>query len=85
MYLHGTNWDELYKYVPKKYLPKEYGGENGSIEEISKYWEEKILSYSEFFKENEKYGTNEKLRVGKPIDFDSIFGMDGSFRKLNVD
>ena len=85
MYLHGNKWDELYKFVPKKYLPIEYGGENGSIDEITKEWEAKIRTYSQFYKENAQFGTNEKLRVGKPIDFESIFGMDGSFRKLDVD
>jgi len=85
MLFHGSKWENLYKYVPQKYLPKEYGGENGSIEELIEVWKDKLDSYNEFFKESSKYGTNEKLRPGKPIDFDSMFGLDGSFRKLNID
>ena len=85
MQIHGSKWEELYKTVPQKYLPKEYGGENGSIPELTQHWIDKINSYREHFKEDAKFGTDEKLRPGKPIDFDSIFGMEGSFRKLDVD
>lgn len=71
--------------IPLKYLPKEYGGENGSFEEINAAWEKKLEDYRDYFKKNTDYGTEEKLRVGQAIDFDSMFGIEGSFRKLNVD
>ncbi|XP_075169420.1 alpha-tocopherol transfer protein-like [Haematobia irritans] len=85
MYVHGNKTDSLIKEVPLKYLPKEYGGENGSVEEIMQEWENKLDQYSDYFKNNASYGTDEKLRPGKPIDFDSMFGIEGSFRKLDVD
>ncbi|XP_075168689.1 alpha-tocopherol transfer protein-like [Haematobia irritans] len=85
MYVHGNKMELLTQHVPLKYLPKEYGGENGSIEEITKMWEQKLDQYREYFKKNADYGTDEKLRPGKAIDFNSIFGIDGSFRKLDVD
>ncbi|KAH8372418.1 hypothetical protein KR093_011409 [Drosophila rubida] len=77
--------DSLLEQVPLEYLPKEYGGQNGSLEESIAEWSTKFDAYREYFKENAKYGTDEKLRPGKPIDFDTIFGTEGSFRKLNVD
>lgn len=52
------------------------------------YWKKKVESYAKWFKEDEKYGTNEKLRPGKPKttqEFFGIEGVEGSFRKLNVD
>ncbi|KAM7342325.1 retinol-binding protein pinta-like [Cochliomyia hominivorax] len=85
MTIYGSNPEKLYEKVPLKYWPKEYGGENGSISELTKEWEEKFFSYRDYFLEDTKYGTDEHLRPGKPIDFESLFGLEGSFRKLNVD
>ncbi|XP_065367111.1 alpha-tocopherol transfer protein-like [Calliphora vicina] len=85
MTIYGSNIEKMYEKIPLKYLPKEYGGENGSIPELIAEWEQKILSYRDYFLEEANYGTDEHLRPGKPIDFDNIFGMEGSFRKLNVD
>ena len=66
-------------------MPKEYGGEAGTIEEILVYWEKKFMEYREFYLEEESYGTDEKKRPGKPKSAESLFGVDGSFRKLDVD
>ncbi|XP_075164997.1 alpha-tocopherol transfer protein-like [Haematobia irritans] len=84
MFVHGTKLDLLTE-IPLKYFPKEYGGENGSIPEILDDWEKKLDFYRDHFKKNAEYGTDEKLRQGNAIDFNSLFGIDGSFRKLDVD
>lgn len=68
-----------------EFLPKEYGGQNGSIMDIVKVWERKLDEYRNYFQNNINYGTNEELRPGKPIDFDSLFGAEGTFRTLNID
>ncbi|CAD7012620.1 unnamed protein product [Ceratitis capitata] len=83
--LHGNKLDGIYEHIPLKYLPKEYGGENGSIEECIVELNKKLDEYRDYFKANAQYGTNEKLRPGKPIDFDHLCGVQGSFRKLEVD
>ncbi|XP_018784467.1 PREDICTED: alpha-tocopherol transfer protein-like [Bactrocera latifrons] len=83
--LHGNKLDKLYEHIPLKYLPKDYGGENGSIAEGIADLNQKLDAYREYFKANAQYGTDEKLRPGKPLDFDEIFGVQGSFRKLEVD
>ncbi|XP_002026122.2 uncharacterized protein LOC6601034 [Drosophila persimilis] len=85
LYVHGSKWEALYEQVPKKYLPVEYGGENGSIPEIIAEWEQRILAYRGFWEEENNYGTDESLRLGKAVDFESLFGLQGSFRQLNVD
>ncbi|XP_017017793.1 alpha-tocopherol transfer protein [Drosophila kikkawai] len=85
LYVHGSKWEALYKQIPKKYLPVEYGGENGSIPELLKEWEQRILDHRSYWEEENNYGTDESLRVGQPVDFESLFGLQGSFRQLNVD
>lgn len=78
--------EALYQHIPKQMLPTEYGGEAGPIQDIIDTWEKKIISYRDYFLEEEKnYGTDEKKRVGRPKNAESLFGTDGSFRKLDVD
>uniref|UniRef100_A0A1A9X126 CRAL_TRIO_N domain-containing protein n=1 Tax=Glossina brevipalpis TaxID=37001 RepID=A0A1A9X126_9MUSC len=74
--------DSLSQDVPLKYLPKEYGGENGSIAEIIAEWDKKLDEYRDYFKKSSQWGIDEKLRIGKTKDSDDMFGFEGSFRKL---
>ncbi|XP_037813914.1 alpha-tocopherol transfer protein-like [Lucilia sericata] len=86
MFVYGQNYtDDLEKNIPKKYLPTYLGGDNGVREQLIKDFDQKWLEYKDYFKQNENYGTEELLRPGKPIDFDSMYGLGGSFRKLDVD
>jgi len=85
IYVHGTDMDALYKVVPRKLLPKEYGGEAGTIQEIVKDLEKTLVANREFFIEDEKYGVDEKKRVGRPKNSESLFGVDGTFRQLTID
>lgn len=86
LFSHGHNIESLYNYVPKNLLPAEYGGDNSSIPEMIDYWYNKILSYRDYFKEEEEYGIVERYRkdIQKQTE-DSLFGVDGTFRKLCID
>jgi len=75
----------VYKSIPKSVLPKEYGGDGDSINELGAAWKKKVESYREWFLEDAKYGSNEKLRTGKPKTSTATFGVEGSFRKLDID
>lgn len=77
--------ESLYEHVPRKLLPSEYGGEAGPFQDIIDVWEKKILAYRDYLKEEELYGTDEKKRRGPPKNAEALFGIDGSFRQLNVD
>lgn len=84
--VHSTkNIGDLYKLIPRKLMPKEYGGEAAPCAEIAAIWKKKMESYREWFIEDDKYGTDETKRPGKPKTTENIFGLEGSFRKLNVD
>lgn len=83
--VHGSNFDSLYKSVPQRLLPAEYGGEAGTIKSINEMWEKKLLENRDYFLEMANYGTDEKKRKGAPKNTESLFGTDGSFRKLEFD
>uniref|UniRef100_A0A2A4IU45 CRAL-TRIO domain-containing protein n=1 Tax=Heliothis virescens TaxID=7102 RepID=A0A2A4IU45_HELVI len=85
LFVHNKNFDELYKYVPKEALPAEYGGNAGTIDEITDYWRNKVKEYSSWLEEDAKYGTDESKRPGKPKTAEDMFGVEGSFRKLDFD
>lgn len=85
LYVH-SDFDSLYKVIPRKLMPTEYEGEAGSLQSITDEWETKILSYRDYFLEDSKnYGVDEKKRPGRAKNSDSLFGIDGTFRQLQVD
>ncbi|XP_072936587.1 uncharacterized protein [Epargyreus clarus] len=85
IFLHNQNYKALYKEIPKRILPKEYGGEDGSVEELTDFWKTKVESYREWFLKEEKACSDETKRPGKPKTTSVLFGVEGSFRKLEVD
>lgn len=52
---------------------------------IAVEWVEKMLSYRDWFKEQETVKANESKRPGKPKTHDDLFGLEGSFRQLVID
>lgn len=77
--------EDLSESFPKKYLPVDCGGENGSLDKL---WEEqnKIWDiHRNYFKQNAEYGSDESLRPGKELNCNNDLGIGGSFRKINVD
>ncbi|XP_067627412.1 alpha-tocopherol transfer protein-like [Eurosta solidaginis] len=78
-YFHGNDLESLYAHVPQKYLPIELGGENGTLEEVNSRAIEFFMERRNYFIEDFKYRNKEELRVGQRPDFESLFGMEGSF------
>ncbi|EDV97109.1 alpha-tocopherol transfer protein [Drosophila grimshawi] len=84
--VHGSNLESLYAHIPQKYLPAHLGGEQGTIEELIQHHLNVFTEHREFLIDETNYGVDEKLRpAGQQYDYNSIFGVDGSFRKLNFD
>ncbi|KAK5642846.1 hypothetical protein RI129_009013 [Pyrocoelia pectoralis] len=48
-------------------------------------WKTKVESYTEWFIEDAKYVSNEKLRIGDTMSFEIDAGIDGTFRNLIID
>ncbi|KAK9730672.1 CRAL/TRIO domain [Popillia japonica] len=77
--------DDMYKYIPKSILPEEYGGDAGPTQNLIDYWKKKVEDHASWYKEDSQYVSNESKRIGRPKTAGDIFGIEGSFRKLNVD
>ncbi|XP_059059455.1 alpha-tocopherol transfer protein-like [Achroia grisella] len=85
LHVHNKNYNELYKHIPKDVLPAEYGGNGGTIAEILNYWRKKVQDYSAWLEEDDTFGVDESKRPGKPKTAEDLFGLDGTFRKLEFD
>lgn len=85
MHIFGHDIEELTQFVPLKYLPKDFGGENGVCSELTREYAKGLELYRDYFKENAQYGTDEHLRIGKMFDLEGLYGVGGSFRKIIVD
>ncbi|KAK7792213.1 hypothetical protein R5R35_000493 [Gryllus longicercus] len=55
VYVHSGHLNNLHKEVPKSILPKEYGGSDGCVSELTEYWKQKTIASREWFIEDEKY------------------------------
>jgi len=66
-------------------LPEELGGNNGKLQDHIEYSLDLINEKKDWLKAQCEFKSDETKRSGKPKDYSEIFGMEGSFRKLNVD
>nr|CAD7464233.1 unnamed protein product [Timema tahoe] len=95
--VHTSGLGSLHDHIHPKYLPLEYGGELGPVQDI---WGEfyvalcgivvilgqRTLSPNVTGSWNKRTSAaNEEKRPGKPLDQSELFGMEGSFKKLSVD
>ncbi|PSN57107.1 hypothetical protein C0J52_01295 [Blattella germanica] len=85
IHVHSKGLESLHEKVDKKILPQEFGGDAGPITDLWDAWKEKLVSYRNWFVEQEKLKADESKRPGKKIDSGDIFGFEGSFRQLTVD
>lgn len=83
-YVH-KNWEQLYELIPREYFPEDYGGNNGCVADIIAQMEQEMLDYNDYLREDNQYGVDEQLRPGKRLNADTLFGIEGSFRKLDID
>ncbi|XP_054277266.1 alpha-tocopherol transfer protein-like [Macrosteles quadrilineatus] len=76
----------LYKYIPQKMLPKDYGGDGPSIVEQTAAWQKTIESMRDFIIEDDKRRTDEAKRPKDNTNVHGqLFGINGTFNKLNID
>lgn len=77
--------DTLFEHVPKEGLPKEYGGDAGTFKELQEKQIRMAEKHNQSFLDTEKMIADESKRQGKPKNSNAVFGIEGSFRKLDID
>ncbi|XP_058984446.1 retinol-binding protein pinta-like [Musca domestica] len=62
---NGNNIEKFADVFPKKYLPRDFGGENSSLENACREYEKVIDEHRDYFKRNAECGIVERLRRKK--------------------
>ncbi|XP_018395804.1 PREDICTED: alpha-tocopherol transfer protein-like [Cyphomyrmex costatus] len=84
-HMHTTN-DTLEKFVPLEVLPNESGGQAGPVQELHDKQIKKLIDHVAWFEDDEaNHRVNESLRPGKAKTATDLFGVEGSFKKLEID
>ncbi|RZC41034.1 CRAL TRIO domain containing protein [Asbolus verrucosus] len=68
----------------KETLPKDYGGQGPSLDELNDMLKAKFREHQDRFNLLDKFRVNENLRPEK-LNNDELLGFYGNFKKLNVD
>eukprot|EP00058_Branchiostoma_floridae_P004980 XP_002590468.1 hypothetical protein BRAFLDRAFT_86315 [Branchiostoma floridae] len=84
--MHGKVYSTLHACVGKHVLPPEYGGDGPDYDDSVKLWTDRLMaSEQDFIKFNKKgFVTHGNLGTSATGD-ETMSGMAGSFKKLNVD
>nr|XP_970057.2 PREDICTED: uncharacterized protein LOC658588 [Tribolium castaneum] len=70
--------------IPKRILPRDYGGEEKSLEELQGLLDLKLAQYQDRFDKLDQLHVDESQRPEK-LKNDEILGFHGNFKKLSVD
>jgi len=76
---------KLVENVGREILPKDYGGENITVKELTTFWIAEVTKHQEWLRKQTLFKSNESKRTGRAKTQSDIFGIEGSFRKLEID
>ncbi|CAG9857704.1 unnamed protein product [Phyllotreta striolata] len=83
LYLHN-GVETIFSQLPKELFPQDYGGDVESVPILHEKCRRKIVENAEFWKYLADQRVDETRRRGKSKSSE-IFGVEGSFKKLEVD
>ncbi|XP_017469113.1 PREDICTED: alpha-tocopherol transfer protein-like [Rhagoletis zephyria] len=85
LYVH-SNLEDFFKHVPQSILPKDYGGQEPECIEMRETFHRKLKdSRADMMEFEKRHQVNEKLRPGKAKNASDLFGIQGNFKKLDID
>ncbi|XP_023950590.2 clavesin-1 [Bicyclus anynana] len=86
IHIHEAESPVLYNYIPKEAFPKELGGDYKTKKELKDEIQQWVEDNKQFYKEENRRRVNESLRPnGQKATIEEIFGIQGSFKKLDID
>ncbi|XP_025421471.1 alpha-tocopherol transfer protein-like [Sipha flava] len=85
LFYHSVNSETIFEHVPKEIMPIEFGGSGKSIKDIEVDTYNNIKEMRQWFLEEERFRVDEQKRPGKPKTESDFFGVEGSFKTLNLD
>ncbi|XP_060865337.1 alpha-tocopherol transfer protein-like [Metopolophium dirhodum] len=86
LYYHSAADSEtIFDYIPKEIMPIEIGGSGQTLQNLSDDTFDKVKAMRKWFLEEENYRVDEQKRPGKPKTESDYFGVEGSFKTLNLD
>ncbi|XP_063237039.1 alpha-tocopherol transfer protein-like isoform X2 [Bacillus rossius redtenbacheri] len=82
--------ETLYEHVPREILPQEYGGDAGSMKQLSDAWMQKLVDYRAWFADEQARSKADESRrpnrkTSRLLTELCVDDMQGSFRKLSID
>ncbi|XP_018564497.1 alpha-tocopherol transfer protein-like [Anoplophora glabripennis] len=83
LHLHSSI-EGLHEYLSKEILPKDYNGEELSLQELNDLWKVSLKEHADRFDKLDKLKIKEDLRP-TPLQNDEVLGYHGNFKKLDVD
>ncbi|XP_049879158.1 alpha-tocopherol transfer protein-like [Pectinophora gossypiella] len=79
-YLH-SKVDELLDHVPARVLPAEWGGQEESIDILTRKWRRRIDELRDYLRDLSELSTDNT----PPLKDSDLYGTVGAFRKLDID
>ncbi|XP_046964463.1 clavesin-1-like isoform X2 [Vanessa cardui] len=83
--VHERGSDSLYKYVQKNSFPKESGGKYKDNITLRDEIIRRLENNKQFFTDESRRRVNESLRPSGRKTIEGLFGIEGSFKKLDID
>ncbi|GAB0088704.1 alpha-tocopherol transfer protein-like [Sergentomyia squamirostris] len=81
-----TTMEAIFRIIPQEMFPKEFGGQCKSMTELQQDMKDILIKNRDFLlKEEGTRFVQENLRPGKPKTANDLFGIEGNFKKLDID